>query len=49
MNKKRHHIGGAMVSVLAPGAIDRELEPRSIQIKDYIKMAFGISPLITKH
>jgi hypothetical protein len=29
------HIGGAMVSVLASSAVDREFEPRSGQTKDY--------------
>jgi hypothetical protein len=30
-----HHIGDIMVSVLASGVVDRGLEPRSSQTKDY--------------
>jgi hypothetical protein len=32
---QKHRIGGVMVSVLASSAVDRELEPRSGQTKDY--------------
>ena len=32
---QKHRIGGVMVSVLAPGAVDRGFEPRSGQTKDY--------------
>jgi hypothetical protein len=32
---EEHHIGGVMVSVLSSSAVDRGLEPRSGQIKDY--------------
>jgi hypothetical protein len=30
-----HCIGGVMVNVLTPGAVDRGFEPRSGQTKDY--------------
>ena len=33
MNKKRHHIGGAMVRVLTSTTVDRILGPRSVRNK----------------
>ena len=38
--------GGVMVSVLASSAVDHELEPRSVQIKDY---KIGICCFSAKH
>ena len=48
---KRHlsnsnRIGGVMVSVLAPSAVDRGFEPRSDQTKDY---KIGICCFSAKH
>ena len=38
-----------MVSVLANSVVDRGLEPRSGQTKDYIQLVFVASPLSTQH
>jgi hypothetical protein len=41
-------MGGIMISVLILSVVDRGLEPRSCQIKDY-KLVFVASPLSMQH
>ena len=46
MATQQNRIGGVMVSVLASNAVDRGLEPRSGQTKDY---KIGICCFSAKH
>jgi hypothetical protein len=47
-NATINSIGGVMVSVLTSSSVNRGLEPRSGQTKDY-KTGFGASSLSTQH
>ena len=44
-----NRIGGVMVRMHATSAVDRVFEPRSGQIKDYIKLVFIASPQSKQH
>jgi hypothetical protein len=46
LTRKKTHIGGVMVSVLATSAVDRVFEPRSGQTEDY---KIGICCFSAKH
>jgi hypothetical protein len=46
LTRKKPHIGGVMVSVLATSAVDRVFEPRSGQTEDY---KIGICCFSAKH
>ena len=46
ISTKQDRIGGVMVSVLTPSAVDRGFEPRSGQTKDY---KIGICCFSAKH
>jgi hypothetical protein len=44
-----NRIGGVMVRMHATSAVDRVFEPRSGQIKDYIKLVLGMQQSAGRH